>query len=135
MIMIMGYGYVMKGWIFTQFRSIFILFHRGNIRYEFQLLSIDLKYVHSLVKNYLEGENLEALHHPPYSIDTAPSAYHLFCSMQLVLSGVRLISAEDLQNWVDNWIVSKDQELFFCEIHSLSKRWAKVISNNGKYFD
>ena len=79
-----------------------------------------------MVKNYLEGITWEVLHHPPYSLDIVPSDYHLLCSMQSALYGERFSSAKDLQNWIDHWITSKDQEFFFCGIHSLPKKWAKV---------
>jgi len=59
-------------------------------------------HVHSVVKKYLEGANLEALHHLSYLPDTAPLDYRLFRLVQSALSGERFSSAEDLQNWVDN---------------------------------
>ena len=90
---------------------------------------------HSIVKKYLEGVNWEVLAHPPYSPDIAPSDFHLFRSMKIALSGERFSSGEDLQKWVDSWISSKDPEFFFRGIQSLPKRWASVISANGKYFD
>jgi [histone H3]-lysine36 N-dimethyltransferase SETMAR len=92
-------------------------------------------HVHSIVKKYLEGVNWEVLAHPPYSPDIAPSDFHLFRSMKIALSGERFSSGEDLQKWVDSWISSKDPEFFFRGIQSLPKRWASVISANGKYFD
>ena len=91
-------------------------------------------HVHS-VKNYLEEANLEDLYHPPYSPDISSSDYHLFSSMQSALSAERFSSADDIQNLVENWISLKDQEFFFCGIHSMPKRCAKIIASNGKYFE
>ena len=61
-----------------------------------------MPHVHSVVKNYLEVANWKVLHHPSYSPDIVPLDYHLARPMQSALL------AEDLQNFVDNWIVSKD---------------------------
>ena len=65
----------------------------------------------------------------------APSDYHFFCLMQSALSGERFSSAEDFRDWINNWISSRDQEFFFCGNHSLTKRLAKVIARNRKYFE
>lgn len=91
-------------------------------------------HVNSVVNNYLESTKWEVLPHPPYSPDIAPSDYHLFRSMQSALSGERFSSREDLQNWIDTWISSKEPEFFFHGIHSLPERWAKVIASKGTYF-
>ena len=56
-----------------------IIFHHDNAR----------PYVAIPVKNYLENSGWEVLSHPPYRPDLAPSDYHLFRSMQNVLTGIR----------------------------------------------
>jgi len=61
---------------------------------------------------YLETLKWEVLHHPPYSPDIAPSNYHLFWSMAHGLADQHLRSYEEVKNWIDTWIASKDEQLF-----------------------
>ncbi|EGI68870.1 Mariner Mos1 transposase [Acromyrmex echinatior] len=63
------------------------------------------------VKTYMEIHNWEVLPHPPYSLDIAPSDYHLFRSMTHGLSEQHFTSYEDTKNWIDNWIALKDEAL------------------------
>ncbi|GBP81367.1 Mariner Mos1 transposase [Eumeta japonica] len=64
------------------------------------------------VKNYLKTLDWEILLHPPSSPDIAPSDCHLFQAMAHALLEQRFISYEDIKNWVDSWIASKDKEFF-----------------------
>ena len=65
------------------------------------------------IKTYMEILNWEILPHP-YSPDIAPSDYHLFRSMAHGLSEQHFTSYEDIKNWIDNWIASKDEAFFQC---------------------
>jgi hypothetical protein len=75
------------------------------------------------------------LPHPPYSPDIAPSDYHLFRSMQNHLAGTRFTSSEEVKNWVDSFLASKDEEFFRHGIRMLPERWEKVIASDGQYFE
>ena len=44
-------------------------------------------------------------------------------------------SYKDIEKWVSEWIVSKDESFFRRGIRLLSERWEKVIANDGQYFD
>ena len=44
-------------------------------------------------------------------------------------------SYEEAKNWVDSWIVLKDEEFFKCGIHMLPERWSKVVEKDGQYFE
>jgi len=59
------------------------------------------------MKTYLETLKWEVLPHPLYSLDIAPSDYHLFRSMAHGLEQ-HFHSYEDTKKWVDSWIASKD---------------------------
>ncbi|EGI62178.1 Mariner Mos1 transposase, partial [Acromyrmex echinatior] len=72
--------------------------------------------------------------HPPYSSDIALSDYHLFRSMAYGLSEQHFTSYEDIKNWIDNWIASKDEAFFQRSIRMLPERWEKVVDSNGQYF-
>ena len=55
--------------------------------------------------------------------------------MQHGLSEQNFNSYEEVKNWIDEWLASKD-ERWYCEgIHQLEKRRKKVIDNGGQYFD
>lgn len=60
------------------------------------------------VKKYLETLKWKILLHPLYSLDIAPSDYHLFRSMSHGLAEQRFSSYEDTKKLVDSWIASKD---------------------------
>lgn len=77
------------------------------------------------VKETLEALNWDVLPHPLYSPDIAPSDYHLFRSMQNHLSEQRFRSYEDIKQWIDQFIASKDEEFFRRGIRLLPERWEK----------
>ena len=87
------------------------------------------------VKKYLEGVDWEVLLHPPYSPDIAPSDYHLFRSMQSALTGERFTSHESVENWLNEWIKSKEPDFFRRGIRMLPERWGKVVASDGAYFE
>jgi len=79
-----------------------VIFHHENSR----------PHVAVPVKNYLENKGWEVLPHPLYSSDLAPSDYHLFHSMQNDLSGKRFTSEQEIKNWLDSFLASKDDAFF-----------------------
>ena len=75
----------------------------------------------------------KVLPHPPYSPDVAPSDYHLF-SMTHGLADQHFRSYEEVKNWINSWIASKDQ-FFRRGIRTLPERWEKVVASDGQYFE
>ena len=65
----------------------------------------------------------------------APSDYYLFRSMQHGLSEQHFNSYEEVKNWIDEWLVSKNERWYWEGIHQLPTRWKKFIDNNSQYFD
>ncbi|GFW91220.1 mariner Mos1 transposase [Trichonephila clavipes] len=72
-----------------------------------------------VVKTYLETLKWEVLPHPLYSPDLAPSDYHLFRSMAHGLADQHVRSYEEVKNWTDSLIPSKDDQFFQCGIRTL----------------
>ena len=44
-------------------------------------------------------------------------------------------SYEDIEKWLDSWITSKDEHFYCNGIGVLPERWAKVVDNDGQYFE
>jgi len=89
-------------------------------------------HVAALVKTYLETLKWEVLSHPSYSPDIAPSDSLV---PTYSLSEQHFTSYEDTKNWIDDWIVSKDEAFFRRDIHILLKRWEKIVASDGHYFE
>ena len=87
-----------------------------------------------VVKTYLERLDWEMLSHPPYSPDIAPSDHYLFRLMSHALAEKRFQSFEDIKEWVDSWIASKDGESFRKGIRELPEKWRNFIASDGQYF-
>jgi len=75
-----------------------------------------------VVKKYLETLKWNVLPHPPYSPDIAPSDYWLFRRMH-DLASHRFTSFAEIENWLQNWIASKDESFFRDGIRKLPERW------------
>ena len=87
------------------------------------------------VRNTISALGWEILPHPPYSPDLAPSDYHLFSSMSHALSLTHFKDYGEVENWLDDWITSKDEHFFWKDIHNLKDRWGKCIASEGAYFE
>ena len=85
-----------------------------NERYDKMILQHDNARPHGakMIKTYLETLKWEVLPHPPYSPDVAPSDYHLFRLMAHGLADQHFRSYEEVKNWIDSWIASKDDQFF-----------------------
>ena len=74
------------------------------------------------VKIYLETVKGEVLPHPPHSPDIAPSEFYLFLARAHGLADQQFRSYEDIEKWLDG-------------IRALLERWAKIVANDGQYFE
>ena len=71
--------------------------------------------------------------HPPYSPEIAPSNYHLFSSLQNHLDRKTFDSNEAIKNELIQFFAYKNQTFYESGIMELTKRWQKVIEQNGQY--
>jgi len=85
-----------------------------NERYGKVILQHDnaRSHVTKSVKTYLATLKWEVLSHPPYSPDIAFFDYHLLRSMAHGLANQHLRSYEEVKNWIETWIASKDKQFF-----------------------
>ena len=65
----------------------------------------------------------------------SPSDYHLFRSMAHGLANQHFRSYEEVKDWIDLWIASKDDQFFRRGIRTLPERWEKVVASDGQYFE
>ena len=86
-------------------------------------------------KQLVSALGWELLPHAAYSPDTAPSEYHLFRSMQGLLSEQKFSNEEEATKWLDDYFASKPPSFYREGIHKLPGKWQKVIDNNGDYFE
>ncbi|GFV52659.1 mariner Mos1 transposase [Trichonephila clavipes] len=92
-------------------------------------------HVAKVVKTYLETLKWEVLPHPLYSPDLALSDHHLFRSMVYGLADQHFRSYEEVKNWIDSWIASKDNQFFQRGIRTLPERWENIVVSDGQYFE
>lgn len=92
-------------------------------------------HVAKTTKETIETLGWEVLSHPAYSPDIAPSDYHLFRSMQHFLQEKNYLDFEGVRKDVDLFFASKPASFYHRGIQSLPERWAKVVDNDGYYFN
>ena len=92
-------------------------------------------HVAKATRQTIEELGWEVLAHPAYSPDLAPSDYHLFLGLKTFLREKHFKTLENLQNSIDEYFGSKNEDFFWKGIHDLPNRWEKVIAADGDYFD
>jgi len=100
-----------------------IVFHHDNARPHTSLMT----------RQKLRELDWEVLMHPPYSLDIAPSDYHLFRSLQNSLNGVKLASKEACENHLKQFFDQKPQKFCRDGIMVLPQKWQNIIENNRIY--
>jgi len=55
--------------------------------------------------------------------------------MACSLADQHLGSSEEVKNWIDTWIASKDEQFLRRGIRTLPKRWEKVVVSDRQYFE
>ena len=75
----------------------------------------------------------EVLPHPLWSLDLAPSDYHLFLSLRNYLCNKHYEDFDELKSDLTAFFESKPGSFYRRGIELLPERWAKVVENNGDY--
>jgi hypothetical protein len=86
-----------------------------------------------MTKAAIQELDWEILSHPPYSLDLAPSDYHLFRSPCDNLRRVSFSNDGELQNWLDEFFTAKPADLFRRGMENLPERWKAVVNNGLEY--
>jgi hypothetical protein len=66
---------------------------------------------------------VEALEHPPYSPDLAPSDFHLFGPLKHYLSAEHFPDDESVEREVTAWFRQQSKEFYAAGFQGLVKRW------------
>ncbi|PIC14081.1 hypothetical protein B9Z55_027370 [Caenorhabditis nigoni] len=75
----------------------------------------------------------EVLSNAPYSPDTAPSDYHLFCWRQHSFAEKYSKNNDEIEKWVGEYFSSQPAEFSYKCIHSMRECWHQVVNNNDGY--
>jgi len=59
---------------------------------------------------------------------------NIICFNDNGLADQHLCSYEEIKNWIDTWIASKDEQFFRRGIRTLPERWEKVMASD-EYFE
>ena len=73
----------------------------------------------------------EAMEHPAYSPDLAPSDFHLFGLLKNALVGRRFSGDDDVKAAVHQWLRTQPKTFFAHGIKKLGGRWEKCIAKQG----
>jgi histone-lysine N-methyltransferase SETMAR len=83
----------------------------------------------------LEHFSLALFDHPPYSLDLAPSSYHLFSYLKNWLGSQHFNSNEELMEGVKTWLSLQVADFFDTGIQKLIPRYGKCLSSSGDYVE
>jgi len=88
-------------------------------------------HVIKIIKKYLDAQ---------MGCFTAPAVFSGYCSFWLLVvpknaTNHRFTSFTEIENWLQNWIASKDESFFRDGIRKLPERGQKVVSSDGQCFN
>ena len=73
--------------------------------------------------------------HPPYSLDLAPSDFHLFGPLKESMKGIHFQTDEEVKAAVSNWLRTQSTEFYAKGIDNLISRWNKCVAKEGDYVE
>ena len=90
-------------------------------------------HVAKLIHQFLEKLGWTTVPHPPYSLDLAPSDYHLFRALKQHLREKKFDDYEHLKNDLADFFDRQPLSFWRKGIESLPNKWSIVLDNNGDY--
>ena len=86
------------------------------------------------IRDTLEVLSREILPRTTYSLDLAPTDYHLFASMGHAFAEQHFDTYEDVKKSLDEWFAAKGEDFYWRDIHKLPESWGKCKKSDGVYF-
>jgi histone-lysine N-methyltransferase SETMAR len=77
----------------------------------------------------------ELLEHPPYSLDLAPSDFHLFGPLKGPPCGRCFTDDEQVEMEMQKWLRQQSKDFYAASFTALVKRWDKCINVGGGYVE
>ncbi len=75
------------------------------------------------------------LPHPVFSLDLAPSDYHLFGPLKDGLRGRHFKDDEEVKDAVRKWLYRRDKRFYRDGMSALVNRWRKCVESDGDYVE
>jgi histone-lysine N-methyltransferase SETMAR len=75
----------------------------------------------------------ELLEYLPYSLDLAPSDFHLFGPLRNYLGGKHFTDDEEVETEVWTWLRQQSNEFCVADFDALVKQWDKCLNVGGGY--
>ncbi|GFV13250.1 histone-lysine N-methyltransferase SETMAR [Trichonephila clavipes] len=88
-----------------------------------------------ITKALLKQFKWEVLDHPPYSLDLAPSDFHLFRYLKSHFSGKSFHGDDEFKDEVEMWFRQQAATFYDCRIPKLVHRLNKGLDNGGDYVE
>ena len=102
-----------------------VLFHHDNAR----------PHTSARTRETIASFGWSTLPHPPYSLDLAPSDFHLCGPMKEAMRGHHFDNDEEVKNNVKRWLKDQPVQFYQVGLHALTKRWTVAIQRNSDYVE
>jgi histone-lysine N-methyltransferase SETMAR len=79
--------------------------------------------------------SFQCLDHPPYSLDLAPSDYHLFPGLKKELKVRHFSSDKEVITAAETWLDGQTSDFFFFCLQKLQQWAKKCIELRGEYVE
>ena len=73
------------------------------------------------------------LNHPAYSLDFAPTNYHLFSNLKKFLRLKNFSSDDEAVSTIEDYLTDLNSEFFCKGMQSLDDHWQRVVASEGQY--
>ena len=108
---------------------------RRNRQHSVWLLDDNAKlHRHAAICQWIEDNQIERWHHPPYSPDLSPCDFGCFHVLKRAIGGTHYPNIESLQIDIDNEIRYGNPNGVYVAVQKFPERWLRCVNNKGRYF-